>query len=204
MFTKQNLKLCIPYVALVIVVIMLIGYKKFHRTVTGVLMTGTDVDIMKLSDVVVRLTLLYSKVQKFKYTPMYTKHLSHWSLLVETKKGYQVVLSPHENNLLRVIFVKDGTKMTTVNGKKHFIIPFRNYDVGDSYQMFGSNTALDYVKRMDELNSKKKYDIINYNCQYVVAETMMTFDPMLYVPYTLGKKLVKLSTKEMLSKKTRL
>ena len=204
MFTKQNLKLCIPYVVLVFIVIALIGYKKFHHTVTGVLMMGEDVDITKLADVVVRSTLLYSQVQKFNHTPLYTKHLSHWSLLIETKKGYQIVLSPHENSLLRVIFVKNGTEMKTIKGKKHFIIPFRDYIVGDSYQMFGPNIVLDYVKRMDYLNSKKKYDIINYNCQYVVAETMMTFDDMLYVPYTLGKMLVKKSTKEMLSKKTRL
>lgn len=204
MFTKIPLKNVIKYVALVFIVIIAIGYKKFHTTVTGILMMGEEIDVNKLADVVGKVSLLYSKVQRFNYTPLYTKHLSHWSLLLTTRRGYQIVLSPHENSLLRVIFVAKGTKEQKIKGKTHFIIPFRDYIVGDTFDMFGDHTALEYVKRMDELNAKKKYNIINYNCQLVVTETVKYFDPMIYMHYQLGPKLVAKSAKEMLSKKTRL
>lgn len=164
---------------------------------------GEDIDVVKLSDIVTKLTLLFSRVQKFKRTPLYSKHLSHWSLLVDTKKGYKIVLSPHENSLVRVIFLPNGVKESMVDGKKHLIVPFRDYIVGDSYEMFGKTTVAEYVKRMYELNARKEYDIVNYNCQYVVAETMMTFDKMLYVPYMLGSKLLKRSAREMLKKESR-
>lgn len=131
----------------------------------------------KLNDFVKYVVRLRSQLYTFGNLPIYTKTLSHHSLMVITEKNDHIIISPHKVANIRVIdpgkieYIKSGedTYMKTSFGKF--------YEVGRKIQATKNVRAIDLVGGMEQILKGIQYHYLGKNCQYIVMMTMKIAAP---------------------------
>lgn len=178
----------------------LMQYKKAFRMVNGIVFMGEKIDFTILNERVIMIFALYSQVERFKYTPLYTRSLSHWCNLLITNEGRYVIVSPHENNLLRVICVlKPDVKGSylCMNSKRYKVGSIHECKKGARF------TVSEYVIFMKTLMDMKPFDMLNYNCHTFVSNSMKHFGFNIDAKVYTGTKLISECVNEMIESLTK-
>lgn len=131
----------------------------------------------KLNDFVKYVVRLRSQLYTFGNLPIFTKTISHHSLMIITEKNDHIIISPHKVLNIRVIdpgkieYIKSGsdTYMKTTFGKM--------YEVGKKIQATKNVRGIDLVGGMEQILKGIQYHYLGKNCQYIVMMTMKIAAP---------------------------
>lgn len=194
----------IRYLIFVILIASLIRFFRHYLSTSGIIMSGKNISLDDLQSTVTDICLLHSKLERLKYVPgCFTKNLSHWSTLVKTNTDRFVIVSPHENKVIRVIFL-DDPKIITRNKRKYIVLPRKKYNIDSVYKPDRLITLKEYIETMKQFLYNNNFNLLDYNCQAIVVDTMKKYVPNFEMKLYQKSKLLQICAKEMTDKRQRL